>query len=84
MDKVGYETLKKEFAVNSNFKDTTSSLVEIPSVFKGRIVDSNGKGVLSDLISIKNNDNLFKSKYLLLLKHLKITSGLLRQVHDYL
>lgn len=56
IDKLGYETLEKAVNINNELDSLNYNLSEIPSIIKGRILDSKGNPVANKDISIKNNE----------------------------
>lgn len=56
IDKLGYDTLEKTVNINNELDNLSYNLAEIPSMLKGRILDSKGNPVANKDISIKNNE----------------------------
>ena len=57
INKLGYEKFKEVVEVSKNIEAKTHNLIEIPSLIKGRILDSKGNFISNESILIKNNGN---------------------------
>lgn len=56
IEKLGYNKIEKSITVNNEVNKLDYNLSEIPSILKGRILDSKGNPVSEKDISIKNNN----------------------------
>ena len=56
ISKFGYETIVNNIKIDDNKNDLSYNMNELPSLIKGRIIDSNGNGIPNQSIYIKNND----------------------------
>lgn len=57
ISKFGYDTVINNIKIDDNKNNLSYNMNELPSVIKGRIIDSNGNGIANQTISIKNNNN---------------------------
>ena len=57
IEKLGYFPLEETVTIKEDKKNLSYNLNEIPSILKGRILDSKGNPIVNREISIKNRDN---------------------------